>query len=57
MSVTASTLQPYVPNSLPNMPGSQERYLPEELRRVATTLNQLIQVVKQLDARLTAHGF
>jgi hypothetical protein len=49
-------VNPYVPQSFPNLPGSKERYLPEELKRVAAAIKQLAEAVQQLDARLTAHG-
>lgn len=51
-----SKIKPYVPQSYPNLPGSQERYIPEELRRASAVIAQLVDAVKTLNARLNAAG-
>lgn len=56
MANQSDILQPYKPQSFPDDPGSQARYIPNELQRVSIALRQIIQVLKQIDARLVAHG-
>jgi hypothetical protein len=41
-------IQPYTPRSRPNLPGSEERYVPEELQRIASTLRQAIEAINTL---------
>lgn len=56
MTMQTDVLLPYKPQDFPTLPGSAERYLPRELQRISNTLNQIVQVMKQIDARLVAHG-
>lgn len=49
-------VQDYVRSPQPVLPESQARYLQEELRKLEQTLKSVTEALKQLDARLTAHG-
>jgi hypothetical protein len=49
-------LQPYKPANFPSSQDSQARYLPEQDQRIANCLNTIIQVMKKLEARMTAAG-
>lgn len=42
--------------SYPTIPGGEGKFTTEELRRIATAINALVDVVKKIDARLIAHG-
>lgn len=57
MANQTDVLRPYKPQTKPSLPDSEDRYLPTELQRISNTLEQIIQVMKQLDARMVAHGF
>lgn len=46
-------LQPYKPANFPADQKSQQRYLPEQDQRIANCLNQIIQVMKALEAKVT----
>ena len=56
MANQTDALQPYKPANFPDNPQSQSRYLPEQDQRIANCLNQIIQVMKELEARMNAHG-
>ena len=55
MSFT-TPLQDYARSPQPALPESQTRYIQEELRKLEQTLKTVTEALKQLDARLTAHG-
>lgn len=56
MANQTDVLRPYKPQTYPSLPGSQELFVATELGRVAAAITQIIQVMKQLDARMVAHG-
>jgi hypothetical protein len=56
MANQTDVLQPYKPANFPADPASQARYLPEQDQRIANCLNQIIQVMKQLEARMNTAG-
>lgn len=49
-------LRPYTRNDAPTIPGSEQRYLSEELKKVQGAIGLLISTMKKLEARMTAHG-
>lgn len=49
-------LRAYRVGDAPSLPGSDRRYLADELKRVAEAIGLLIQVAKKLEARMAAHG-
>jgi hypothetical protein len=53
----SDVLRNYKPQDYPQLPGSQDRYVVAELRRIAEAIAQINSVVKKIDARLTAHGW
>jgi hypothetical protein len=56
MTTQTSVLKPYQPQPKPTLPDSADRYVPNELLRIASAFTQIIQVMKELDARLIAGG-
>lgn len=52
----STVLQDYVRAPAPALPESYPRYIQEELRKLETTLKSITEAIKELDARLTAHG-
>ena len=55
MSDTAR-LKPYTPQSLPKMPGSLERFIVEELQRLASSNAEVIAAMQRLEARMVLGG-
>jgi hypothetical protein len=53
----SDVLRPYSPSSQPTIDGGDQKYLEQELRKISQAISLLSQVVKQIDARLIAHGF
>lgn len=53
----SDVLRPYSPSSQPTIDGGDQKYLEQELRKISQAITLLSQVVKQIDARLIAHGF
>lgn len=51
-----AALQPYKPTNFPQAPDSQARYLPDQDQRIANCLNAIIQVMKELEARMNTAG-
>jgi hypothetical protein len=49
-------LQKYQANSYPNIPGGEARYFTNELRNIANALNQIVDVMKLLEARMNTNG-
>jgi hypothetical protein len=56
MANQTDVLRPYKPQTFPSLPNSAERYLPAELQHISNSLEQIVQVMKQLDARMVAAG-
>lgn len=54
----SGALKAYSPRSLPLIedPDALTKYLSDELARIDRSISLLIQVVKQIDARLIAHS-
>lgn len=50
------SLRAYKPQDYPTLPGSQERFIPNELQRLSNSITQLIEVMKKLEARMAAAG-
>ena len=49
-------LRTYKVGEVPSLPGSDKRYLADELKRVSETINLLVETMKKLEARMAAHG-
>lgn len=49
-------LKDYVQAKQPELPNGDVLYLRKELQKVARSISLLNEVVKQIDARLVAHG-
>jgi hypothetical protein len=49
-------LKNYVVGDAPSLPGSDKLYLQAQLKLIQTALNLIVQVMKKLEARMTAHG-
>lgn len=49
-------LRPYKRGDAPTFPDSDRRYLQDELRRVQESIGIMTEVMKKLEARMTAHG-
>lgn len=46
----------YTAGSPPNLPGSDARFYAQELRNISTSIQKLIAVMQQLEARMNADG-
>jgi len=42
--------------SYPTIPGGEGKFTTEELRKVSTAINALVEFCKKADARMIAHG-
>jgi hypothetical protein len=51
-----SKLTPYRRPIRPSFPDSSDRYVDQELDRIAVVTSNIIQAIQDLDARLTAAG-
>lgn len=49
-------LRQYTVGNSPTLPNSDKRYLADQLTQVSQSLNTIVRVMKQLEARMTAHG-
>lgn len=49
-------IQPYVPKRYPLIPGGEARHISDELRSVSTAFNRLLELSKELDARIASLG-
>lgn len=49
-------IQPYVPKRYPSIPGGEARHISDELRSVSTAFNRLLELSKELDARIASLG-
>jgi hypothetical protein len=49
-------LRDYRVGDNPTLPGSDKRYLQDELRRISDAIGIVVEVMKKLEARMVAHG-
>lgn len=54
MATQSSVLKAYTPLSYPQITGAEQKYLTDQLRQIGVAINLLVQVTKQIDARLIA---
>lgn len=50
------SLRPYKVGDPPTLPDGDQRYLAAELQRISQSVGSIIQTMKKLEARMTAHG-
>lgn len=49
-------LRAYKVGDVPTLPGSEKRYLAEELKRVSIAIGLLVETMKKLEARMVVGG-
>lgn len=54
MATQSSVLKAYNPLPYPQIAGADPKYWTEQLRQISVAINLLVQVTKQIDARLIA---
>jgi hypothetical protein len=57
MALQSDILNNYRPGNYPQLPGSDPKFFNDQHQQISLVIAQLVQVVKQIDARLVAHGF
>jgi hypothetical protein len=51
-----SKLLPYNSSGYPTIPGGEALYLTNELRKISSSLNKAVEIIKLLEARMNTNG-
>ncbi len=57
MAIASDALAYYKPQDFPTLPGSADRYIVAELRRLQLVIAQQNAIIKGLDVKQVAHGW